>query len=158
MKMKYLKGTFLEIYRGQKVWQTYRFDACYDGDTRYYTGASGQPADRIDFGSKRYAEFRREQNYFLWTAFHSTNPHEDNRDINNPIPIVDITETGYKSNVITSIPLDLPECVEYMHGYMIKKLSIHNIEIMKDRIPKECDWHKNYDKVETSGQQDLLLI
>lgn len=150
-----MQGTFLEIYRGQKVWQTYRFDRCYEGEERYYKFTGG---DTIDFGSKRYQEFRKEKYYFLWTEFHSTNPHEDNRDVNNPIGIVGLTETGYRSSVITSIELDLPERVEYMHGYMIKILSIHNTEIMKERLPKECNWHKDYDKSETSGQQDLLLI
>ena len=33
MIKKYLEGTFLEIYRGQKVWQTYRFDKGYEGDS-----------------------------------------------------------------------------------------------------------------------------
>jgi len=158
MIKKYLEGTFLEIYRGQKVWQTYRFDKCYDGDVRYYCGTSGQPKDSIDFGSKGYEEFRKEKCYFLWTAFHSTNPHEDSRDINNLIPIIDISETGYHSSIMTSMPLELPERLEYMHGYMIKKLSIHNIEVMKERLPAYNPWHKNHNKVETSGQQDLLLI
>jgi len=158
MIKKYLEGTFLEIYRGQKVWQTYRFDKCYEGDVRYYCGKSGHPKDSIEFGSKGYEEFRKEECYFLWTAFHSTNPHEDSRDINNLIPIIDISETGYHSSIMTSIPLELPERLEYMHGYMIKKLSIHNIEIMKERLPSYNSWHKNHNKVETSGQQDLLLI
>ena len=153
MNTRYLKGTFLELYRGQKVWQTYRFDKCYEGDERYY---SFSETDKIDFGSKRYQEFRKEKCYFLWTEFHSTNPHEEYQS--SRIPIIDISETGYRSNVITSIELDLPERPEYMHGYMIKMLSIHNIEMMKDRLPTESDWHKNHDKLETSGQQDLLLI
>ena len=138
MIKKYLEGTCLEIYRGQKVWQTYRFDKGYEGDS--------------------YKEFRKEECYFLWTAFHSTNPHEDSRDINNLIPIIDISETGYHSSIMTSITLELPERLDYMHGYMIKKLSIHNIEIMKERLPSYNLWHKNHNKTETSGQQDLLLI
>ena len=155
---RYMKGTFLEIYRGQKVWQSYRFDKCYEGDSRYYSGSSGHPRDSIEFGSKRYEEFRKEKYYFIWTSFHSTNPHEDSRDINNPVPIIDISETGYHSNVITSMELDLPERLEYMHGYMIRTLSVHNIEVMKERLPSYNLWHKNHDKTETSGQQDLLLL
>ena len=57
-----------------------------------------------------------------------------------------------------SIALDLPDRVEDLHGYMIKKLSVHNIEVMKERLPTYNGWHKNHNKTETSGQQDLLLL
>ena len=141
---RYMKGTFLDIYRGQKIWQTYRFDRCHKENS--------------------YEEFRKDEYYFIWTSFRSTNPHEEYyfKDkwvkSSSPPPIIDISETGYYSSIMPSIALDLPDRVEDLHGYMIKKLSVHNIEIMKERLPTYNGWHKNHNKTETSGQQDLLLL
>lgn len=142
------RGIFMDIYRGQRIYQKYEFRGlwgCRKNDLEQ-NGALTMP----------YSEFRKEGCYFVWTEFHSTNPLD--HYTGEYIPIIDISETGYKSNPLPSINLDLPERVEDMHKYMISQLTVKNIKNMKDRMMSYSLWHKNHDKEQVTGQKDLLLF
>ena len=144
----YMKGIFIDIYRGQKIYQQYVFRSLW--------GCSENDPEQNGALTMPYDEFRKEGCYFVWTEFHSVNPAEPNSK--KYIPIIDITETGYHSNPLPSINLDLPERVEDMHKYMISQLTVKNIENMKDRMMSYSLWHKNHDKEQVTGQKDLLLF
>jgi len=134
----FLKGIFLEIYKGQKVWQTYEFNNNKTNQTNL-----------------TYDNFKKEGCYFIWTEFHSTNPYEYIDCSIKKISIPDITDTGYRSSTLQSVSLELPDKEHNLHKYMIGLLSVHNEVIMDERNSTNAAWKKR-DK--NNKQQSLLLI
>lgn len=143
------RGIFMDIYRGQRIYQKYEFRGLWGCSKK-------NDLDRNGALTMPYSEFRKEGSYFVWTEFHSINP--DDPYTKKRMPIIDITTSGFMSNPLPSINLDLPERVEDMHKYMISQLTVKNIKNMKDRIMSYNLWHKNHDKEQVTGQKDLFLF
>jgi hypothetical protein len=132
----YLRGIFLEIYKGQKVWQTYEFKNITR--ERYLA----------------YDKFKKEECYFIWTEYHSINPIDYEDYSIKRKPITDISNTGYRNCILPTMSLALPDKQHDLHRYMIDLLSIHNKEAMNERESENDKWKK---RNKNSKQQSLLL-